>query len=262
MAESATPEHQSNEPAWVSRLVAAEPRLPLMGPYMAYLLMMFFVDALPKGDIFRHLGIAMHIVGAAWAAWIMRRQWPAMGKWHVLIAIPAGCFAAWMWVAVQHGLEEVTVGGMSLGGTLGLDSAFPFVKLTAVDPAKIVIVPTEFADRSSFLIHAVLKITRAVTVVPIVEELFWRGFILRAFIDWDRFEVVPLAKFTLVSFLGSSFLSVLQHPAQWGASILCWMFFNVLFYRTASLRCLILVHGVTNLALYLYVIQSGDWQFW
>ena len=39
--------------------------------------------------------------------------------------------------------------------------------------------------------------------MPIVEELFWRAFALRIFIDWHRFEDVPLAKFTLLSFVAT-----------------------------------------------------------
>jgi CAAX prenyl protease-like protein len=95
-----------------------------------------------------------------------------------------------------------------------------------------------------------------------VEELFWRGFILRAFVSWDRFDEVPWGKFTWLAFIGSSLLSTLQHPANWGVSIACWMLFNALFYWKKSLLCLMITHAVTNLALYIYVVRAGDWQFW
>ena len=106
------------------------------------------------------------------------------------------------------------------------------------------------------------SITRAVMIVPVVEELFWRGFILRAFVNWDRFDQVPLGRFTWMAFLGSSLLSVVQHPGNWGVSMVCWMLFNGLFYWRKSLLCLMITHGVTNLALYWYVVRTGDWQFW
>ncbi len=258
---SPTPDAR-HDPNWVARMVAAEPRVPLMGPYMAYLVLMFGIDFVPKAPIFQHVAIVLHIIGAAWATWILRRNWPDLGRARWLLAAAVGLFAAWMWVAVQHWLEAVTIGGVNLGGSLKLSASFPFLGVEPLDPSKIVNISTEFADSASFWTHVVLKITRAVTIVPIVEELFWRGFILRAFVNWDRFEQVPLGKFTAFSFLGSSLLSVVQHPANWGVSILCWMLFNGLFYYTRSLRCLMITHAVTNLALYVYVVRVGDWQFW
>jgi len=250
-----------DEPAWVAGLVKAEPRAPLMLPYMAYLALMMLTDLFPATGILSHVAIAMHIVGAVWAIRLMRRHWPPLGRNHAFIALGVGLFAAWMWVAGQHWLEGFTLGGQNLGGVLSLGSEWPFVTLVPLDPVDVRNVAADFAG-GGFWVHVVLKIARAVTVVPIVEELFWRGFILRAFVSWDRFETVPLGKFTLFSFLASSLLSVIQHPANCGVSILCWMLFNGLFYWSKSLRCLMLTHGVTNLALYIYVVKTGDWQFW
>ena len=104
--------------------------------------------------------------------------------------------------------------------------------------------------------------TVACTAVPVVEELFWRAFLLRALIDWQNFERIPLGTFTWLSFLGTAAISTLQHPDNWGVSVLCWMAFNAVFYWTRSILCLVLLHGFTNLALYLMVLRVGDWAFW
>ena len=55
---------------------------------------------------------------------------------------------------------------------------------------------------------------------------------------------------------------MVQHPDNWGVSVLCWMFFNGIFYWTRSILCLVILHGVTNLALYAYVVRYADWIFW
>jgi uncharacterized protein len=107
-----------------------------------------------------------------------------------------------------------------------------------------------------------LRMTVACTAVPIVEELFWRAFLLRALIDWQNFERIPLGAFTWFSFLGTAAISTLQHPDNWGVSVLCWMAFNGVFYWTRSILCLALLHGFTNLALYLMVLRVRDWAFW
>lgn len=260
-----TAERQSiHEPEWVTNMVRAEPRVPLMGPYMAYLLLMMFVTGLPEGAGYQHLGIVLHIGGATWATWLLRHHWPALGQSHFGLALIVGILGAWLWVAGQHGLSGVEIGGYALGDRLSLGLDAPFLRLV---PIEVVDVSHRFATPWAFWTHVILKITRAITIVPIVEELFWRGFILRAFVNWNHFESVPIGRLTWFAFLGSSLLSVLQHPGNWGVSILCWMLFNALFYWKKSLRCLMITHGVTNLALYGYVVWThlnghGDWQFW
>ena len=256
MADGTSSEPPNFGLPWVARIVAAEPRLPLMGPYLAYLLLMMLTDFFPES--LRSLSIAIHIVAAAWATWLMRHHWPSLGKPHLLLALGIGLFAAWMWVEGQHWLATIHVAGQNLGDPLSLTSELPFLKLA---PREIESIAEKYPTSSAFWPYVVLKIARAVTVVPVVEELFWRGFILRALVRWDRFDEVSWGEFTWFAFLGSSLLSVLQHPANWGVSILCWMLFNGLFYWKKSLLCLMITHAVTNLALYIYVVNAGDWQF-
>ncbi len=251
MSENPNPTASWKNPAWVDPAVRREPRLPTMAPYMVYLFLLMFAERFPPELYF--LAVIIHIAVAGYSVYLFRRHLPRWGRMHLLPAIVVGLFAAWLWVAGQHWLNGITIGGFNLGDTLPLPLA---------GSGKIVDPHETYGSGTLFWVHVIFKITRAITIVPIVEELFWRGFILRAFINWDRFDEVPLAKFTLFSFIASSLLSVLQHPSNWGVSIACWMVFNALFYWKKSLLCLMITHGVTNLALYIYVVRAGDWQFW
>ncbi|MBN2562774.1 MAG: CAAX prenyl protease-related protein [Phycisphaerae bacterium] len=224
---------------------------------MTYLLLMVLNDVFPDG--LKPVSIVIHVGLAGWVTWLFRHHYPLWGRPHLALAIAAGALAAGLWVGGQHLLDDVQVWGRSLGGSLSLTWQPPFLLLEHAKPYN----PHEhFGDGALLWTHLVLKICRAVTIVPIVEELFWRGFILRAFVSWDRFDQVPWGKFSWVAFFGSSLLSVLQHPGNWGVSIACWMLYNALFYWKKSLLCLVVTHGITNLVLYVYVIQSGDWGFW
>jgi CAAX prenyl protease-like protein len=240
-------ETSQKEARWVTDLVRAEPRAPLMAPYMAYLILMFLSDRFPSS--LYHLVVLLHIAGAFWVVWLFRHHYPPLGKTHLGLGLLVGLLATCVWVGGQHLLDGVQVGGFNLGGALWGGGEVQ-------DPRD------EFGAGLAFWGHAVVKIARAVTIVPIVEELFWRGFILRAFVSWDRFDEVPLGKFTWFAFLGSSLLSTLQHPSNWAVSIACWMIYNGLFYWKKSLRCLMVTHAVTNLALYTYVLLRSDWRFW
>jgi CAAX prenyl protease-like protein len=241
------PQPPRSELAWVDRLVRAQPEAVLMGPFMVYLLLMMPMEFFPKQLM--PIPIALRGIGGLWAVWLVRRHLPAIGRPHVLLAIVFGTLAAAGWVAGQHAFNHL----VSSAGVAG--KSFFFRIPEAVDP-RIGL------TGASWWSQAVLRISVAMITVPIVEELFWRGFMLRAFIDWNRWARVPLGTFTWFSFLGTSLVSIAQHPSNWLVSIFCWMLFNGLFYWKRSLLFLILVHGITNLVLYVYVIIYGDWMFW
>jgi CAAX prenyl protease-like protein len=115
----------------------------------------------------------------------------------------------------------------------------------------------------------VTRILVASTTVAVVEEVFWRGFLLRALIDWSNFEKIPLGTFAWRSFLLTALLSTLEHPDNWAISIPCWFAFNALMYWKKSVLFLVLIHGFTNLFLYIWVILNAvrwedpsAWMFW
>lgn len=104
------------------------------------------------------------------------------------------------------------------------------------------------------------RVFGAVIVVPIMEELFWRSFLLRYIID-SKFMGVQIGHFTFPSFLISSILFGLEHSFIF-AGIMAGIAYNLLLYRTKSIACCIVSHSVTNLALAIYVLLTGKWHFW
>jgi CAAX prenyl protease-like protein len=237
------------EPAWVARLANRRPDFALMAPFMVYLALLPLNDWVPKS--YMPIAIALRGIAGLAVFWMLRRHMPPLGKPHLLVGIVGGIFAAALWVGGEHLFDGITIAGWNLGGRLPIMPG----QAEVVDPR---------ADIStlSWWSQAVLRITVASTTVPVVEEIFWRAFLLRALIDWDHFERVPLGKFTLFSFLVTSLLSTLQHPDNWAISIFCWFFYNGLMYWKKSVLCLMIAHGVTNLVLYVYVIAYEDWMFW
>jgi hypothetical protein len=231
-------------------LIRAEPSAPLVIPYFAYLVLLAANDFVPAGYL--PIALAVHTAAGLYIVWLFHRRLPAMGRPYVVAAILAGLLAAFGWVAGQYVLNDVRLGDYALGDRLFF---YPGER-KVVDPHD------DHGGGAWFGFYAAMKITRACTVVPIVEELFWRGFVLRLFVSWNRPHQVPFGTFTWLSFLGSSLLSTVQHPDNWAVSIGCWMFFNALFIWRRSFRLLIIAHAVTNLSLYLYVLRAGDWQFW
>ncbi len=100
----------------------------------------------------------------------------------------------------------------------------------------------------------------ASVVVPIMEELFWRSFLIRWVID-NRYNVVPLGTFTIGSFAATVVLFGLEHNL-WLAGMMAGAFYNILLYRTRRLWPCILAHGLTNFVLGIHVLLTEEWQWW
>lgn len=107
-----------------------------------------------------------------------------------------------------------------------------------------------------------LRFIRLVVVVPIIEEVFWRGFLLR-FMIHEEFTKVRFGAFTWASFAGVTVCFGLAHagPDFWVA-LITGALYNLLAYRTRSLSSCILAHSITNLLLGLYILRTGQWGFW
>ena len=100
----------------------------------------------------------------------------------------------------------------------------------------------------------------ASVVVPVFEEIFWRSFLIRYIIN-PKFENVPVGKFTWPSFVISSILFGFEHNL-WLAGIMAGISYCLVLYYTKNLSSAILSHVVTNLLLGIYVLLTGNWQFW
>ena len=100
----------------------------------------------------------------------------------------------------------------------------------------------------------------AVVVVPIAEELFWRGYLMRTIIK-PEFEEVPLATFQPLSFYITTVAFALVH-VEIGSAILFALIAGWWFLKTKSLKAVIILHAAANLGLAAYVLISRNWYFW
>jgi uncharacterized protein len=110
--------------------------------------------------------------------------------------------------------------------------------------------------------EVILRFARLVVIVPFVEEIFWRGFLLRFLID-EKFNRVPFGSFSWPSFsIVTSGFALSHLPADWPVALIAGALYNVVAYRTKSLSSCILAHALTNLLLGLWIMQTKQWGFW
>lgn len=120
--------------------------------------------------------------------------------------------------------------------------------------------PTLIGDPITRNIIIASRLAGAAIIVPVMEELFWRSFLIRYIIEKD-FTLVPIGLFTWPSFLVSVVLFGLEHHYIL-AGIMAGIAYSALLYYTRSITHCILSHAATNLLLGLYVLQTGNWHFW
>ena len=101
----------------------------------------------------------------------------------------------------------------------------------------------------------------SVVAIPILEELFWRGFLMRWLVNRD-FSSVPLGKWSLEAFLIVAVLFASEHGPYWDVGLLTGMVYNAWMIRTRNLWDCILAHSATNACLAAFVIGWNQWHYW
>lgn len=121
--------------------------------------------------------------------------------------------------------------------------------------------PYEFQQKISLVyIWISIRLLGASIVVPVIEELFWRSFALRFLIDPD-IKKIPFGSFSWFSFIVVSTAFGFEHY-RWLPGIIAGLIYALLYYRTKNLFSPIISHGVTNLMLGIYVLNTGYFEFW
>jgi uncharacterized protein len=198
---------------------------------------------------------------------------PADGSWGFdtrwLYALQAGSAAALLALwwreygelarqtlpGAREALLAVAVGLAVFGLWIHLDAPWMTLDTAATEP----FVPKTSEGGLDWPL-IVLRIAGAALLVPVMEELFWRSFLMR-WLQAPVFEAVPPRGVGLRAVVLSTFVFVLAHTL-WLAAIVAGLAYAWLYIRSGKLWTAVIAHGVTNGALGLWVVATGQWQFW
>ena len=100
----------------------------------------------------------------------------------------------------------------------------------------------------------------AALLVPVMEELFWRSFLMR-WIENATFEAVDPRRVGVKAIVLSTFVFMLAHTL-WLAAIIAGLAYAWLYRRTGKLWVAVIAHAVTNGVLGVWVVRTGNWAFW
>ena len=113
------------------------------------------------------------------------------------------------------------------------------------------------AGRAAFVI---VRLAGLALVVPLMEEVFWRGFLLRWFVR-DDFHTVPEGAANRTGFLAATGLFVAVHPELLAA--LVWaLAAHLVWTRGKNLWANVAFHAGSNAALGAWILTTRSWHLW
>jgi CAAX prenyl protease-like protein len=209
-------------------------------PFAAYMLFLVIADVLERLGVAPgplrwlypvKIGVVALLLALFWRQYhelkTVRLRLPA-----ALTAIVTGIVVLVLWVSLN-------AGWMSVGAAPGFD-------------------PRD-GGRIDWLLVAI-RIAGAALVVPVMEELFWRSFLMRWIVHPD-FETVETSQLGLKSFVITVLLFGFEHNL-WLAGIVAGAAYSLLYMRHRNLWSPILAHAVTNGLLGGWVLMTGNWSYW
>jgi CAAX protease family protein len=120
--------------------------------------------------------------------------------------------------------------------------------------------PTQLSGSWWFGVFLCVRFYGLALMVPVMEEIFWRSFLLR-YLTQSDFERLPVGTFSASALGIMVAASALAHP-EWLVAIIASLAYAFWIKRTRSLFAAIVAHATTNGALGAYVLFTREWQYW
>lgn len=184
------------------------------------------------------------VVAAMIFVWPGYRQYARGRHWGLAAAV--GSLGAVGWIALSTWQRElVAATQIEWLKSLGQRSAFN---------------PLEQLRDQAQLAYGFLAVRffGLVIAVPVIEEFFLRGFLMRFVMDehwWD----VPFGKVNRMAVVVGTLVPILMHPQEAVAALAWFSAMTWLMVRSRSIWACILAHAITNLLIGCYVVASGQW---
>ncbi len=202
----------------------------------------------------------------------LSNRMPDAGAGVMLFVKPALplCAIAYFWKRGAY--PELRKGGLSFLGAsqdilVGVGLAVlwmaPFILIGPLRPeVSEPFDPDRWGAQWAALVLALRMFGYAV-VTPLFEEIFIRSFVMRyseVYARRDDFRDVPLAHYTLTSFIATTVVFTIGHvPWEWWVAVPWVMLTNIWFYYRKNLWALVLVHGVTNATILIVAMIGEGW---
>jgi len=215
--------------------------------------------AAPYFTFMLFLGLAQGLDAAHIAPWGL----PAI--YAVFPLQTAACAAVLAWFWREYALRLPAKACLAAGIGVLVFALWIAPQVLFHRPARLVgFDPEVLAGRPAifYWVEIVMRLARSIVVVPLLEEIFWRGFLLRFLID-TPFEAVPFGTYAWQANAVVAVAFMLEHlPPDRPAALAAGLLYNLVAYRTRSLSSCVLAHAITNALLCAFILTTRQWGFW
>jgi uncharacterized protein len=182
-------------------------------------------------------------------------------------AIKLGLVSILMWYCREswRDLTRPTLGAVALAVLVGLLVTLAWVGLDGHYPTFAFLGTRQSFDPNTLspgmkVMFIVVRMIGLVVIVPLIEELFYRSFLMRWIVD-PNYLKVPIGKVTPAGLAATTLVFASSHP-EWLPAILTGLAWGWLVGQTKSVTACVISHAVANLALGIYVLTTGQWKYW
>lgn len=176
---------------------------------------------------------------------------------------------SWRWglVAVVFGIAGIACWLLptTLYDALGLTGrADGLLHALGVAARKDGFSPGMFENPLAYWLSLGMRFLRATVVVALVEEIFWRGFLMRLLCDWNGdYWQQPFGRGTWLSYLIVTALFMFSHGQQdWAAAWVYGSLTYVLCVWSRNLGACVIMHATANFLMGLYIMAYGKFGLW
>lgn len=193
------------------------------------------------------------VAGVLMIFWWRHYEWE-WSTWKVLVGAVMGAIGIGLWILPTQtyewlGLEEEPEGWLKRLGVLPRRDGFD---------------PGIFESPVAWWASTILRFLRAAVIVALVEELFWRGFMMRFVLkpDGDYWKI-PFGTASWKSYLIVTALVVFVHsPADYAAAFVWGTLVYGVAVWTRSLLACVVMHGVANFLMGWYALAFEKYGLW
>lgn len=222
----------SRHAPWISRKESADgttrldnPAVPWIAPLLCWIALSLALSSLHNGhDPF----YGVRVLATGGLLWAYRSHYTELLAWPSATAWIVGAAVGALWLAIPT---------------------------TAVASP-----PLEDASDFAYHLWLAARTVGAVLVIPIAEELAFRGYLMRLLTKWD-FVSVPLEATSLLAIAGSSLAFGALHE-RWELATITGIIYAVLCRSRGRLIDAIAAHAASNAVIAVWVLSTQSWQHW
>lgn len=203
-----------------------------------------------------HWGYPLQTLVCLFLVWWWRRHYPRYHRDGCLLGILAGLVGIAIWLAPPF-----------LHAWTGIGDQFEWLRWLGFRERLEGFDPYVLNPESDPLAHYLtlgFRFLRLVVIVSLVEEIFWRGFLMRYLIGGQRhWSEEPVGQYGHLSFWMTTVLFASVHAGPDLVPALCYgALAGWVTLRTKNLWAVVIMHATANLTLGIVIMSTRWWGLW